>query len=73
MNMVQCRKDYRIGENMIRDFKNQDIDRIMELWLDTNISVHSFIESEYRKNNYDTVKSMMSSATIYVYEEKNEI
>ncbi|MEG2234763.1 MAG: GNAT family N-acetyltransferase, partial [Oscillospiraceae bacterium] len=45
----------------------------MELWLDTNISAHSFIESEYWKSNYDTVKSMMPSATIYVYEENHVI
>ncbi|MDD3279772.1 MAG: GNAT family N-acetyltransferase [Lachnospiraceae bacterium] len=58
---------------MIRDFKKEDIDRVMELWLDTNISAHSFIQSEYWKSNYDTVKAMMPSATIYVYEENNVI
>ena len=56
---------------MIRDFKEQDIDRIMELWLDTNISAHTFIGSNYWKSNYPTVKAMMPSATIYVYEENN--
>lgn len=58
---------------MIRDFKKQDIDRVMELWLDTNISAHSFIESEYWKSNYDTVKAIMPSATIYIYEEDNVV
>ena len=58
---------------MIRVFENHDIDRIMEVWLDTNISAHSFIESEYWENNFDTVKGMMPSATIYVYEENNVI
>lgn len=58
---------------MIREFKKQDIDRIMELWLDTNILAHNFIESEYWKSNYDNVKDMMPSASIYVYEENNVI
>lgn len=58
---------------MIRDFKNKDIDRIMALWLDTNISTHHFIDSDYWKSNYTTVKAMMPSATIYVYEENNVI
>ena len=58
---------------MIRDFKKQDLDRVMELWLNTNISAHGFIKSEYWKNNYNIVKSMMPSATIYVYEENNII
>lgn len=58
---------------MIRNFENQDIDRIMDLWLDTNISAHSFIGSEYWKNNYDTVKAIIPSATVYVYEENNVV
>lgn len=58
---------------MIRDFKKEDIDRVMELWLDTNISAHSFIQSKYWKSNYDTVKAMMPGATIYVYEENNVV
>lgn len=58
---------------MIRDFKKQDLDRIMDLWLDTNISAHSFIDSEYWESNYDTVKTMMPNATIYLYEENDII
>lgn len=58
---------------MIRDFKKQDLDRIMDLWLDTNISAHSFIDSGYWKSNYDTVKTMMPNATVYLYEENDII
>lgn len=58
---------------MIRDYKNQDIDRIMDLWLNANISAHSFIKSEFWKSNYNAVKSMLPSATVYVYEENNVI
>lgn len=58
---------------MIRAFKKQDLDRIMELWLDINILAHSFIESEYWTSNYNTVKSMMPNATIYIYEENDSI
>ncbi len=58
---------------MIRDFKKQDLDRIMDLWLDTNISAHSFIDSGYWESNYDTVKTMMPNATVYLYEENDII
>ncbi len=58
---------------MIRDFKKQDLDRIMDLWLDTNISAHSFIDSGYWKSNYDTVKTMIPNATVYLYEENDII
>lgn len=61
------------GDNMIRKFKNQDLDKIMELWLNTNISAHSFIEKQYWKSNFDEVKRMMPQAEIYVYEENGDI
>ena len=38
----------------------------MELWLNVNISAHSIITSEYLKNNYNAVKSMIPSVTIYI-------
>ncbi|MEG0239965.1 N-acetyltransferase [Anaerorhabdus sp.] len=58
---------------MIRDFKIQDIDRIMELWLDTNRLAHDFINDEYWQKSYEPVKAMMPKATIYVYEEDKVI
>lgn len=58
---------------MIRAFKMEDLDRIMEVWLDTNIAAHSFIESGYWESNYDTVKKLMPNATIYIYEENNRL
>ncbi len=54
---------------MIREFRTTDIDRIMQLWLDTNILVHNFIDSKYWRDNFGAVKEMMPKATIYVYEE----
>lgn len=58
---------------MIKNFKNQDLDKIMKLWLESNILAHNFIDCEYWKNNYDTVKSMISSATIYIFEQNDII
>ncbi|MCR1934791.1 N-acetyltransferase [Clostridium tepidum] len=58
---------------MIREFRTTDIDRIMDLWLDTNILAHNFIDSKYWRDNFGVVKEMMPKATIYVYEENGEI
>lgn len=58
---------------MIRDFRTKDIDMVMELWLDTNILAHNFIDSRYWQDNFVTVKEMMPKATIYVYEQNGEI
>lgn len=54
---------------MIRAFRKNDIDQIMKLWLETNVSTHKFIPKEYWTGMYDTVKESMPSASIYVYEE----
>lgn len=58
---------------MIRNFKNSDIERIMELWLKTNVGAHSFVKEEYWKDNFDTVREMMPNATIYIWEEEGTI
>jgi putative acetyltransferase len=50
------------GDKMIRDFKAEDIEKIMKLWLDTNVSAHSFIENAYWKDNYEAVKEMLPQA-----------
>lgn len=58
---------------MIRDFITKDIDKIMQLWLETNILAHNFINSIYWRKNYEIVKKMLPEATIYVYEQNGEI
>lgn len=58
---------------MIRKFKNEDIDSVMEIWLGENIKSHDFVDEKYWKNNYDLVKKMILEAEIYVYVEGQEI
>lgn len=58
---------------MIRKFRREDISRVMEIWLDSNISAHSFIPAKYWQDNYDTVKEMLPQAEIYVCETENKI
>ena len=58
---------------MIRDFKYDDIETIMSIWLEENINAHSFIPREYWEKNYDYVKSVLPNAEIYVYTNNNEI
>ena len=41
---------------MIRKLDNKDVNRIMEIWLESTIKAHSFIEKEYWQSNYNTVK-----------------
>ncbi|MDE6209273.1 MAG: GNAT family N-acetyltransferase [Lachnospiraceae bacterium] len=58
---------------MIRKLQKSDINRVADIWLDTNIKSHSFIPAQYWKDNLETVKEMFLQAEIYVYEERNKI
>ena len=58
---------------MIRALQKADINRVVDIWLDTNLKAHSFISAQYWENNYELVKEMLSQAEIYVYEDDQKI
>ena len=37
---------------MIRRMQRADIDRVADIWLDTNIRAHNFISKQYWQNNF---------------------
>lgn len=53
---------------MIRVLQKADIERVVDIWLDTNLKAHYFIPGQYCKNNIDLVKEMLPQAEVYVYE-----
>ncbi|KAB1437964.1 N-acetyltransferase [Candidatus Galacturonibacter soehngenii] len=53
--------------------EGEQLDRIMKLWLETNIQAHDFIDRNYWQSNYEAVKEMMPQATIYAYQEEDTI
>ena len=58
---------------MIREFQRDDINKVADIWLDTNIKAHNFISAQYWKSNFELVKELLLQATVYVYEDKQEI
>ena len=58
---------------MIREFQMDDINKVADIWLDTNIKAHNFIPAEYWKCNFKSVKEALSLAEVYVYEHDTEI
>lgn len=58
---------------MIRLFEFQDLDQIMEIWLEGNLQAHGFIGEEHWRRNYEPVKSVLPNAEVYVDEEAGEI
>ena len=38
---------------MIRKLRKADINKVADIWLDTNIKAHYFIPAQYWKRNFD--------------------
>ena len=58
---------------MIREFQRDDINKVADIWLNTNIKAHYFISAQYWKSNFELVKELLLQATVYVYEDNQEI
>lgn len=59
---------------MIRQLQNKDIDKIMEIWLESTIDAHKFISKEYWNENYNIVKDMyIPMSKTFVYEDNDDI
>ena len=58
---------------MIREFQSGDLDRVMELWLNSNTDAHDFINSSYWQENYQMVRELLPESELYVYEKEDMI
>ncbi|KPI48506.1 acetyltransferase [Clostridioides difficile] len=59
---------------MIRKSNDKDINKIMEIWKESTIKAHDFINKEYWENNYNTVKNeYIPISDTFVYEDGQEI
>ena len=54
---------------MVRELQKADIDKVADIWLDTNIKAHDFIPAQYWESNFESVKELLPQATVYVYED----
>ena len=41
---------------MIREARTGDVDRLMEIWLASNLEAHAFIDAQYWRRHADTTK-----------------
>ena len=58
---------------MIRKLQKTDVIKVADIWLDSNIKAHDFIPAQYWKSNLALVKELLLQATVYVYEDNQEI
>ncbi|MCI9133323.1 MAG: GNAT family N-acetyltransferase [Lachnospiraceae bacterium] len=53
---------------MVRKFRAEDLEAVMDIWLETNKKAHSFIDAQYWTKHYETVKALLPQAELYVFE-----
>lgn len=58
---------------MIRALQEADINKVADIWLNTNIKAHSFIPAQYWKGNFELVKERLLQAEVYIYEDNQQI
>lgn len=58
---------------MIKKLQKSDIDRVAEIWLDTNLKAHDFISEQYWRGNFDMVREALWQAEVYVYESDGKV
>ncbi|MBZ9637583.1 N-acetyltransferase [Clostridium sp. FP1] len=59
---------------MIKQLENFEMEEVMDIWLKTNITAHSFIPEKYWIDNYTIVKNeYMPNSTTFIYKEDNII
>lgn len=57
---------------MIRKLGDKDTNKIMNIWLNSTIKAHDFIDKNYWENSYNTVKNIyIPMSETFVYEEDN--
>ena len=57
----------------IRKANIEDINKVMDIWLQANLEAHNFVDPSYWKDNFALVKQEIQSADVFVVEEKNKI
>ena len=53
-----------------KNLNQKDLDQIMEIWIHTNQSAHSFIPAEYWENHREEVRQAILEAEVCVIREK---
>lgn len=53
---------------MIRKFETQDLDAVMQIWLQANLDAHAFIPASFWEAYFEMVRDMLPQAELYVHE-----
>ena len=50
---------------MISELQKADIDKVADIWLDTNVTAHYFISKQYWQDNFELVKELLKRIKKY--------
>ena len=53
---------------MVRKFETQDLDAVMQIWLQANLDAHAFIPASFWEAHFEMVRDMLPQAELYVHE-----
>ncbi|MBT4087010.1 MAG: N-acetyltransferase [Deltaproteobacteria bacterium] len=55
---------------MIRKFQQSDLDHVINIWLETSIITHNFVDSEFWNSKVDDMRNIyIPSSETYIYED----
>ena len=54
---------------MIRKFETQDLDAVMQIWLQANLDAHAFIPASFWEAHFEMVRDLLPQAELYVHED----
>ncbi|MEJ8734016.1 N-acetyltransferase [Mediterraneibacter sp. ICN-202921] len=58
---------------MIREYRQNDTESIMRIWLEGNREAHAFIPAEYWHSHYAQTKKALTEADLFLYEKEQQI
>ena len=58
---------------MIRLAEQQDLDRIMEIWLEGNLQTHDFVDPAYWTGCFQEVREAIAQADVWVWDENGRV
>lgn len=53
---------------LVRRMQAEDLDRVMQIWLESNLQAHDFVPAAYWRGQYENVRGMIPAAEVYVCE-----
>ena len=58
---------------MIRLAERQDLDLIMEIWLEGNLQAHDFVDPDYWTGCFQEVREAIAQADVWVWDENDRV